>query len=172
MSLLEPIEHLVQRLDRVRWRSKPLTREAKAFVEEHLNLVRPVVRHLRSTQDLDVVHAYGRTQFAGSESPEYDHANAVRFEVGHLVGSGVREAIIVNISSTYGWDHDPELAGFANPWLPILKLYELGYTTSVEDDPDGNWARLCVGHKGGIEPYDIIQAPVTWDSGWGPNVQY
>src|SRR5262249_21686483 len=153
---MEPIEQLVERLNRVRWRTRPITPDAEALIQEFLHMVRPAIHHLCSTKGINPVDAYGWTQTAGHASPEYKHAIEVLFNRGRFFGAGVREPLILSISAAYGWDHDPDLSSFPNPWLRLLKLFEMGYSPSGEDDPDGQWVQFWVGYQGGIAKYQIV----------------
>jgi hypothetical protein len=153
---MEPIELFVQRLNRVRWREKSITAEAEALIQEFLHGLRPAIQHMCLARGVSPAHAYGLTQTAGADSPEYKHAVRVLFEQGRFFGAGVRESLIVIVSSAYGWDHDPELSAFPSPWRPLLDLIQMGYTPSGDEDPDGQWVQLWIGHRGGIARYQIV----------------
>ena len=70
--------------------------------------------------------------------------------------AGCRESLICNIAAAYGWNYDPELHHLPNPWTPVLELYGMGYTTSGEDDVEGNGLTLLVGYRDGLSGYRII----------------
>ncbi|MDG3005656.1 hypothetical protein [Paludisphaera mucosa] len=153
---MEPIETLVRRLNRIRWCREMITADAEALIQDFLQKVRPAIQRVLATHDVTPAHAYGLTQTAGHASPESRHAVEVVFQKGLFIGAGARESIIVAISSAYGWEHDPELSDLPNPWLPMLNSIEMGYTPSGDEDPDGQWVQLWVGHRGGIATYLIV----------------
>jgi hypothetical protein len=153
---MESIELFVQRLNRVRWGKKTITPEAEALIQEFLHKVRPAIQHVCSTRGVSPAEAHGITITAGYGSPEYKYAIELLFKRGQFVGACARGSMILTIAAAYCWDLDPELSAFPNPWLPVLKLYEAGYSTSGEDDPKGEWVQLWVGHRDGIAKYQIV----------------
>jgi hypothetical protein len=69
---------------------------------------------------------------------------------------GLRETLIFPLVSYYSWDEDPQLASYANPWLPLMELYKMGYTTDFDVSPDFREVSLIVGYKSTDDSFRIV----------------
>jgi hypothetical protein len=152
---MDTVNQLAERLNRIQWLSPAfITPEAEGIIQEHLRRIRIVISHLRQ-KGLALGAAHGRAHTAGHQSEEYKRVLDVLFHQVRFWGAQVRYPLIATIGACYGWDHDPELRDFPNPWLPLLELYDLGYTTSFKDAPDGSAVDLLVGYNNGIQAYAV-----------------
>jgi hypothetical protein len=155
-----PREELIEWLNAIEWqRPEEITPEAEAFIGEHVRLMRPVIQELMARQEIDAVEAYGFAQSAGHDTPEGECLLDDLFTKVSFQGAGVRESLIANITACYCWELDPDLGHLPNPWTSLVELYGIGYTTSGEDDPDGQWVTLTVGFRHGERSFPIIGAP-------------
>ena len=154
--MVVPREQLVEWLNSIEWlRPEQIIPEAEALIADHLGKIRAVIEEMMTT-GVNAVEAHGFAQAAGHNTPEGDALLDDLFSKVLFRGAVVRESIICTITAAYCWDFDPELHHLPNPWLSIVELYGMGYTTSGDDDPDGNGLTLLVGYKNGIDSYRIV----------------
>jgi hypothetical protein len=155
--MIVPREQLVDWLNSITWlRHERITSEAESLMDDHLRKIRMVIKEVMTRNGVNAVEADGIAQTAGYKTAEYEALIDDLFDKVLFRGAGVRESLIANIAAGYSWDLDPELRDLPNPWLPLIELYGMGYTSSGEDDPDGNGLTLIVGFKGGLRSYRII----------------
>jgi hypothetical protein len=155
--MVVPREHLVEWLNSIEWLSvEEISPEAEALIADHLTKIRAVIKDVMATQSVSVVDAHRFAQTAGHNSPEGNLLLDDLFKKVVFRGAGVRLALIGTIAAGYCWRYDADLRHLPNPWLPLIDLYGMGYTTSGDDDPNGDGLSLLVGYKGGIRAYRII----------------
>jgi hypothetical protein len=153
-----PRDALVDWLNSIRCPSPAaITPEAKALIEKHIALYRPVLRTLMDRHGVDIDQAECIACTPAHDTTEYaslldDLFSRVRFE-----GAGeARYALIANVAACYCWHLDPELSEMPNPWEPLLSLYEMGYLPTVGPDGDGTCVSLSVRFGDGFAEYQVI----------------
>jgi hypothetical protein len=155
---MEPPADFVERLNRIEWRKpRTISPEAEALIQEHLRRIRQVIGFLIDTRGLTPSDAYAVAQAGGHDSGRYNTILDRLFEKVTFRGvGGVREALILTLASGWSWELDAELGRLENPWEPLVKLYELGYTSSFEEGADRNTMDLVVGLGEGEKLYSIV----------------
>ncbi len=148
---------LAERLNRVEWlKPRAVSPEAEALIHEHLRRIRSVIHFLVATRRITPGDAYSIAQSGGHASPRYDELLKTLFKDVNFLGvGGVRESLILTIASSYSWELDADLGKFENPWEPLVKLYELGHTSTFEEGPEGKTIDLVIGLNDGEKPYKI-----------------
>jgi hypothetical protein len=155
--MIVPREQLVEWLNSIEWlRPEQITPQAEALIADHLAKIRTVIKDVMAKKGVNAVEAHGIAQTAGHDTPEGESLLDDLFSKVLFRGAGVRESLIANIVAGYCWDFDSELCNLPNPWLPLIELYGMGYTTSGDDDPDGNGLTLLVGYKDNSRAYRIV----------------
>jgi hypothetical protein len=155
---MEAASTLAERLNRIEW-LKPdvVSPEAEALVQAHLRRVRNAIGYLRATRGSKPCEAYAIAQAGGHASASYDSLLHTLFNDVQFRGVGpVRESLILTIASALSWRLDSDLGKLENPWEPLVQLYELGYTSSFEEGPEGETIDLVIGLKGGAKTYSIV----------------
>jgi hypothetical protein len=155
---MEPPPDLAERLNRIEWR-KPsaISPDADVLIQEHLRRIRHVINSLVTARGLNPCEAYAAAQSGGHASERYEMLLETLFKDVEFRGvGGMREALILTIASMWSWELDAELGKFENPWEPLAKLYELGYTSTFEEGPEGKTIDLIIGLKDGEKTYKII----------------
>ncbi len=149
---------LADRLNRIEWRRRQsVSPDAESLIQEHLRKIRCVIDVLISTRGLSPSDAYAVAQAGGHASANYEALLKTLFnDVGFSGVGSAREALILTIASARSWELDPELGKLENPWEPLVRLYELGYTSSFEEGPDGTTVDLIIGLKDGEKTYRIV----------------
>jgi hypothetical protein len=151
------IDALIDRLNQVSWRQRSeITPAAEVLIHAHLEAIRIAISFLIETQHLTPVEAHGRAQSAGSDSPAYEDAVEKLFHNVSFRGADTYESIIASVGACYGWEFDLELIGLVNPWLPLIDLYLMGYTTSGEDSPDDQSVTLIIGYRDAEQHYIVV----------------
>lgn len=149
-------EEVLNKFKRISWRSaSEITPDAEALIRDHVAKMRAVLRHLRETRQLSSLDAYAEAQSAGYQTPGYRTFMDALFQDVEFQGAGVREHLILAAASYCFWSEDPELGKLENPWAPLLKLYEAGYTSSFEENPREQTLTLLIGYRGGIKAYPL-----------------
>jgi hypothetical protein len=150
-------EQLIEWLNSIEWlRPLQITAEAQNLIDDHLTKIRVVIKEVMTKRGVNAVDAHGIAQTAGHETPEAQSLLDDLFSKVAFRGAGVRESLIATIASAYCWYDDAELRHLPNPWAPLIDLYGMGYTTSGDDDPDGNGLTLLVGYKDGSASFRIV----------------
>jgi hypothetical protein len=154
---MKPPADLADKLNRIEWR-KPaaITPEAEQLIQEHIRKMGTVINSLGETARLSPSQAYAAAQSAGHDAPGYDALLDTLFKEVTFRNAGVREALILSIAGAYTWDEDERLRHLENPWLPLLSLYEMGYTSSFEEGGDGQTIDLLIGYQGEVKSYRIV----------------
>lgn len=154
---------MIQRKDLVNWLNSidwlsptQISPDAKVLIDEHVAKIRRVIKEVMARKAVGVVEAHGIAQTAGAGTPEVESLLDDLFSKVVFRGAGVRESLIATIAAAYGWDYDAELCHLPNPWAPLVELYGMGYTTSGDDDPDGNGLTLLVGYGTECSSYRIV----------------
>jgi hypothetical protein len=150
-------QEVLETFKRIRWRSaREVTPEAETLIRDHITKMRLALKHLGETRQLSPTEAYAEAQSAGSQAAGYKAFMDRLFHDVEFQGAGVREPLILSAASYCFWSEDPELGKLENPWAPLLKLYEAGYTSSFEEDEQQKTLTLLIGHKGGVKPYPLV----------------
>lgn len=153
---MEDLEQIAERLNAIPWRTVAvITAEAEELIQDHIAKMQEVIRQLAATHGLAPEKAYAKAQTAGSDAPEYTAFMHMLFRRVTFRNAVVREPLILTIASAYFWDMDPDLKSLPNPWAPLLKLYEMGYTSSFVEDPNTHSIDLLIGYKSGIQSYRL-----------------
>lgn len=154
---MKPLTEIVQQLNQIPWRSPiSITPEAEALIQEHIAKMCSVINYLGSTRGLTANEAYAEAQSAGYAEPEYKTFMHTLFHDVQFRGAGVREHLILAIASYYFWEKDPELGTLENPWTPLIQLYKMGYTSSFDEDEQGQTLNLLIGYKDVVKSYKLI----------------
>ena len=150
------VQNVLQTFRRIDWRSaREITPEAEAFIAEHIEKMRAVFRYLRETRKLGPLEAYAKAQSAGHSAPGYGPFMDALFDEIDFRGAGVREHIILAAASYCFWLEDPELGDLENPWAPVMKLYQSGYTTSFDENEKDQTMTLLIGYRNDIKSYPL-----------------
>jgi hypothetical protein len=150
-------KQIVEWVNRIRWcQHDVLSLEAERLVALHTDRIRPVVRHLMTATESAPAEAHGLALTPAHDTEEYGRLIDALFEDADLSGAGVREPLIMTIAANAVWRLDPDLATFANPWEPLVKLYSLGYPASYVDTPDHQHVQLRVGLRNGTCDFPTI----------------
>ena len=151
------MKKIIKYLNEMNWRSaQEITDEAERLIRQHIQKMRNVIEYLAASQGLDPAEAYARTQSAGSDDTDYGKFMEMLFNEVSFRGAGVRENLIQDIASYYFWEADDELKGLENPWHPLIKLFELGYTSSFDENENGQSITVTIGYRHGKESYKLI----------------
>jgi hypothetical protein len=153
---MEGLDQIAEKLNAIPWRTAAaINPEAEKLIHDHIAKMQAVLNHLAATGGLAAEAAYAKAQTAGSDEPGYDAFMHMLFRRVTFRNAVVREPLILTIASSYFWDKDRELNQLPNPWLPLLKLYEQGYTSSFEENDRSHTIDLLIGYKSGIERYRL-----------------
>jgi hypothetical protein len=153
---MENLDQIAEKLNAIPWRTAAaINPEAEKLIQDHIAKMQLVLNHLAATDGLTTEAAYAKAQTAGSDDPGYDAFMHMLFRRVTFRNAVVREPLILTIASSYFWDKDRELNQLPNPWLPLLKLYELGYTSSFEENESTHSINLLIGFGSGIKSYRL-----------------
>jgi hypothetical protein len=153
---MEPLTEIVQQLNHIPWRlPTSITPQAEVLIQEHIAKMRSVINYLVSTRGLAVDEAYAEAQSAGYTEPEHKTFMNTLFHDVQFRGAGVREHLILAITSYYFWEKDSELGKLENPWEPLMQLYKIGYTSSFEEE-QGQTLNLLIGYQDVVKSYKLI----------------
>jgi hypothetical protein len=151
------LTQIANKLNAIPWRTAAaITPQAESFIQDHISKMQAVIRHLVVVQGLTPEAAYAKAQTAGSDAPRYDAFMRMLFRDVKFRNAVVREPLILSIASSYFWDKDRELSQLSNPWSPLMALYELGYTSSFEENVASHAIDLLIGYKPGIQRYRLV----------------
>jgi hypothetical protein len=67
-----------------------------------------------------------------------------------------KEPLILTISSYYFWEKDHDMGHLDNPWAPLMKLYELGYTSTFDEDDLAGTLDVIIEYKEGTKVYPLV----------------
>ena len=156
---MKPGSELAERWNRVEWlKPREISAQAEALIQEHVRRIQKVIHFLVTTRGLKPWEAYALAQSAGHSSPGYEALLATLFQnVEFRAVGGARESLILAIASAGAWELDPDLGNLDNPWEPIIQVYELGYTSSFEEGPEGETLDLIIHFKNSEKVYPIVQ---------------
>lgn len=153
---MNTINPLVERMRRISWRERAeVTPEARALIERHVELIRPVVRHIMAKTGKPVSEAHGIALTPAHNSPEYRSLHDTLSEEMDLTDAVVSWPLVMTIVASEVWHLDSELSQLPNPWAPLVKLYELGYPASHLDAPDMSSVHLTVFLRDGEENFPV-----------------
>jgi hypothetical protein len=154
---METVPEIIQKLNGIPWRKAiTITNEAEALVQEHIRRMRAVIDHLGKTEGFHPSDAYAKAQSAGYDAPEYPAFMDRLFRDVHFRGAGTREPLILTIAGHYFWSADRDLGQLENPWTPLMQLYEMGYTSSFDEDESLQSINILIGYQGGIQTYKLV----------------
>ncbi len=153
---MECTREVIEKFQRIRWRSAvEITDEAEALIKDHLSKMSVVLKFIETTRQVSPADAYAEAQSAGYNSEGYKAFMHELFTQVEFQGAGVREHIILAAAACCFWPDDPELYKLENPWIPLLKLYEAGYTSSFDENEKGKILTLLIGYQGNIKSYPL-----------------
>jgi hypothetical protein len=131
------MKEIEERLNAIPWASATkMTPEAEALVEEHVVRIRRVIEHLVATKGRAPLDAYADAQSAGYMAQEYEPLLEMLFQRVNYGSAPAKEPLTLTIASHYFWDRDPDMGHLPDPWAPLLKLYEMGYTSTFDQDDE------------------------------------
>ena len=141
---------------KIKWRSATvITPNAESLIRDHIVRMNAVLEHLEKTRHLSALEGYAEAQSAGHKVPGYRTCMDTLFREAEFRGAGVREPLILTACSYCFWSQDADLGHLPNPWAPLMTLYEMGYTSSFDEDEQQQKLRLLVGYQGGIQAYPM-----------------
>lgn len=142
-------DELIPWLNSIEWRSKDeITNEAFFLIQEHLKQVRLVLKYVMKSQQIDnAIEAHGFIQSAGHNTIEGGQLIETLFSEVSFKNAEVRTGLIATIAACYCWHLDSDLKDKTNPWIPVMDLFEMGYTVTPEDDTYAQEVSLAVGYK-------------------------
>jgi hypothetical protein len=153
---MECTQEVLEKFRHIKWRSAAeISPEAEALIRDHIGKMRAVIEHLSETRQLSPTEAYAEAQSAGYSAPGYDSFMDALFREVDFRGAGTREHLILAAASYCFWSKDPELGKLENPWTPLVKLYEGGYTSSFEENQQEQTLTLLIGCRGAIKAYPL-----------------
>lgn len=156
----ERIGEIQRRLGAIPWHSaREVTPEAEVLVREHVARMRKVLTHLAATSGRSSLDAYSDAQSAGYAAEEYGPFLDMLFKRVDYGAAPAKEPLILTIASHYFWQRDPELGHLEDPWAPLLQLYEMGYTSTFEQDDEAETLDVVIEHSNGSQSYRLAPAP-------------
>ena len=146
------------RLGEIRWCSaSAITSEAESLIASHVARTRRVINHLQRTQGRPPLDAYADAQSAGYQADEYEAFLHMSFTRVNYRPARAKEPLALTIASYYFWQDDPDMGHLPNPWEPLMRLYEAGYTTTFEqDDAEGRLELVVEYDRGQQRNYPIL----------------
>ncbi|MDJ0694548.1 hypothetical protein [Mastigocoleus sp. MO_188.B34] len=139
------------------WASaRQMTLEADALAQQHIALMRNVLEYRSRMSGCSLLEAYSDAQSAGNEAK--GHLNFLRmlFKRINFRGVPAKEPLILTISSYYFWERDPEMGHLKNPWAPLMRLYELGYTSTFDEDEETSRLDVIIEYEEGSKVYPLV----------------
>lgn len=153
----ERMAEIERRLNALPWGSaKAVTPHAEELVEEHLQRMRAVLDHLGRAKQMSPIDAYAETQSAGNAATGYDELFDVLYDRVDYRGASSKTPIVLSLASHFSWKDDPDLGHLVDPWEPILRLFELGYTTTFDQDDDAEALEVVLVYAGGTKRYPLV----------------
>jgi hypothetical protein len=152
----QQIKSAETRYNAIPWNSaKEITPEAEALVQEHISKMREVIEHLvkEGRPALDV---YADAQSAGYDAEGYDDFLEMLFKRVNYRPAPAKEPLILTIVSHTFWKEDPDMGHLEDPWAPLVKLYEMGYTSSFDQDDEHEKLNVLIGYAGGERSYPLL----------------
>jgi len=153
MSQTSPLDAYIARVNQIDWQSAPApTPHAEELLREYARRLGTVWRHLARSSGMALVDADSLLIEVGTGAPESDRLQKALQAA--TKGVMVWTHLAFNLHAFYFWPSDPELAAFANPFEPLLELYELGFTTAGGvSDTEPDKLEMSLGSQAGIHEY-------------------
>jgi hypothetical protein len=153
----EHMNEFVQSLNQISWNAAAaITPEAEFLIQEHLAKMQKVIKYLANTKGLKPIEAYAEAQSAGYDAAGYDTFMKMLFHEVKFSSAGPREPLILTICGYYFWDADHDLGHLENPWAPLMRLYEMGYTSSFDEDERSQTLDVIIDYHNGFKLYKLI----------------
>ena len=151
-----PQAELSDWLNRINWLAPTaVSPDAESLIKEHLKRIRTVIKSIVDRENVSKAEAYSIAQTAGHNEFKCQGLLDDLFNKVTFRGAGVRTALIANIAAGYCWGFDNELSHLPNPWIPLIDLYGMGYTSSTDEDPDTDSILLLIGYSQKTREYHI-----------------
>jgi len=146
-------------LDKIRsiiWRKQPeVSLEARELIRRHRDLIRPVVESIVLETGRSVSEAHGIALCPAHDTPEYAELMESLSEEIDFTDALVSWPIVMTIAASEVWHLDLEFAGLANPWEPLVELFQLGYPAAYLDSPEMSSVHLEIYLRDGVETFPI-----------------
>src|SRR5687767_2702908 len=108
-----PMDRVVEWLNGLQWRTnKDVSARAKALIEEHAERMRTLLQQITAKTGQTPGEAHSDALGAGQDTRQHDRLIDQLFDEGDFSKAGVREPMILIISSCYCWDLDKKLSKF------------------------------------------------------------
>ena len=136
---------LLDRVKQIKWRERAeLTRETQSLIEQHVQLIEPIMQHVIGTTGNTVSEAHGVILTPAYDSQEYTALYDTLSEEMDFTNAVISWPIVMTIVAREVWYLDSELSKFPNPWASLVGLYQLGYPASYLDAPDHSSVSITV----------------------------
>lgn len=153
-SDMNKIQHY---LTAIPWASATtMSPEADELAHQHIAHMRRVLEERARITGGTLLKAYADAQSAGYQAEEYEDFLRMLFRDVDFRSAPAKEPLILTIASFYFWDQDPDLGHFENPWAPLMKLYEQGYTSTFNEDEDANTLDIVIEYQEGNSIYSLV----------------
>lgn len=150
------MREITRALNQVPWEeATELTPEAEALMEEHVRRMRRVVEHAQAAKGLPPPEAYAEAQSAGYNAPDYDAFMHLLFNEVHFRGARYRRHLILGVASYFFWKDDRDYGRLANPWEPMFELYQRGYASTFDEDPDAQTVDVMLAYADEVKSYRL-----------------
>jgi hypothetical protein len=153
MTTKPKLDEYIARVKRIDWISalEP-TQEAEALLREYACRVGVLAKYFQTIHGWTLLDTDTYIAGVGMQLPTSPQLIDALFEATE--GVQVKEHLVFNLHGYYFWDTDPELASFKNPYEPLFKLYEQGYTTAGGvADGGGSRLEMSLGSREGVREY-------------------
>jgi hypothetical protein len=151
-----------KRLNALPWHSaKGVTPVAEELVQQHIERMSAVLDHLVRTKKMSPIDAYSDAQSAGYAAAGHDELFHMLYHQVDYRGTPAKMPVVLSLVSHYFWKADPDLGHLEDPWEPILRLFELGYTTTFDQDDDAGALDVVLEYDGGTRNYPLVGSGVT-----------
>lgn len=150
------IAAIEERLRRIDWYSATaVTAHAEELIAEHIRRMRAVFAHAEATEGKPPIEAYSDAQSAGYAADGHDELFDVVHDKLDFGDSPSKMPIVLTLVAHSCWQEDDELGQLANPWEPVVALFELGYTTTFEQDDDTETLDFVLEYPGHQKSYPL-----------------
>jgi hypothetical protein len=151
-----------RKLNAIPWYSaKRVTPQAAQLVLQHIERMRAVLDHLKRTNDRSPPDAYSDAQSAGYAADDYDHFWDLLYDRIDYRKAHSKVPIVLSLASHYFWKEDSDLRHLENPWAPIFELFEMGYTSTFDQDEVVGAIDVVLEFEGGKISYPLVGTGVA-----------
>lgn len=154
---MKDIKKIGQHLRRIPWASaKQMTAEADALARKHIALMRDVLEHRSRTSGGSLLDAYADAQSAGNQAEGHLDFLRMLFKRIDYRSAPAKEPLVLTIASHFFWQDDPDMGHLDDPWAPLMKLYEMGYTSTFDQDDETGTLDVIIESKEGKKVYPLV----------------